>query len=252
MKKYRRFIPLVIPLIVWFLSQAFLIEPPFFYSALALGVLLITLSVRSIVRQNAAGDWPPFIISPVLFFLSFSTYATMIVGRFWIQLIFLLVAWFLFSYFKNLYYYSTYSVPERADKLDSLLSGGGFLTIFAAAGVLFGLPTFLNWPLIATLLIFVPIVWLLLIQFFPLKVGWHPSGSLLFIMVMILTELAWVFSLLPLSFNLLAFFLAIAYYLSILIVRLDSRGGLVFSALKLPLILSAIAVLVLLLTARWL
>lgn len=257
--KYKRFIPLITPLLIWFLSQAFLLKPGFFYSALAFGTLIIIFSVKLIASREGNKNWPPFIIAPLLFFLSFSTYITIIVSHFWIQVIFLLIVWFLFTYLKHLYYYWTRSSPEyeskleQGVKLDNLLITGGFLTAFATAGVLFGLSAFLNWPLGLMLPVFVLIIWLLFIQFLPLKkISWRQTGGLLTINVLILTEFAWVFSLLPLNFNILALFLAIAYYLTLIVVRLNWSGGLNRRALKFPLILSAIVIILLLLTARWL
>ena len=59
-------------------------------------------------------------------------------------------------------------------------------------------------------------------------------------------------SIAPWQINILALFLAIAYYLSLIIIRLKARGGLNRRAVRLPLILSALAIFLLFLTARWL
>jgi len=252
--KYQRLIPLITPLLVWSLSQAFLWRSDFFYSALALATLLIVLSVKYLISATR-GYWLPFIIPPVLFFLSFSFYATIIISRFWIQLIFLLIAWFLFSYLRNLYYYL-----GRADssqpwglKLDNLLVASSFLTIFAASAVLFDLPAFLNWPWYYLLPAVVIITGLSYFQFRLLPSdGQRVSYGFLLVNIVIITEFSWALSLLPLNFHILALFLAIFYYVSLIIIRLEERGSLNRQALKLTLILSSLAILLLLLTARWL
>jgi hypothetical protein len=79
-----------------------------------------------------------------------------------------------------------------------------------------------------------------------------PIDWLLVIIVLVLTELAWAMTLLPLNFNILGLFVAIIYYLGLTIIRLERRGGLNRRALKLPLIFSAVLIFILLLTARWL
>ena len=252
--KYQRAIPVLAPLLIFLLSESFLGWPKLFYISLTLGGLLIILGVKYIIGRGPL-FWPSFIIAPLLFFWSWSVYAAMIVGNFWIQMIFLMIFCFLFSYLRTLYYYVAPrpGQPAEGEKFDNLLISGGFLTAFAAAAVLLDLPAFLNWPLYIMLPLWALLIWLLLIQFRPFKVGpsW-PAGALTTLSVLALTELAGVISLLPLNFNILALFLAVAYYLCLMVIRLQARGNLNRRALQLPLILSALAILLLFLTARWL
>ncbi|MFA6994977.1 MAG: hypothetical protein WC249_01030 [Patescibacteria group bacterium] len=252
--KYKRLIPLIVPVLVWLLAEVFLAQPKFFYFSLTFSVLLLILGIKYISGQSRK-IWSLFIISPVLFLLSFLTYTAIIVNYFWIQTIYLLVVWFTFFYLRNFYYYST-NLEDRAvwmAKQDNLLISGGFLTAFATAAVLFDLSAFITWPIYVMLPLWALVVWLLLIQFRPLKPdnSW-PVGGLIPISVLILTELAGVFSLLPLNYNILALFLAIIYYIDLMIIRLIISGALNRRALKLPLILSFMAILFLFLTASWL
>jgi hypothetical protein len=256
--KYRRFIPLIAPLLIWLFDQAFLFAPVFFYSSLALGALVIVISVKLIASRGEKKYWPLFVVLPLLFFLSFSTYVTIIVSSFWIQLIFLLIAWFLYAYLKYLYYLvgnqsALENSGELENKIDSLLNVGGFLTSYALAAVLFGLTAFLNWSPELMLPAFALIIWLLFLQFLPFKrISWRRTGGLLIINVLALTELAWIFSLFPLNFNILALFSALTYYLSLTIIHAYWRGNLNRQTLKTPLILSAIIIIFSLLIARWL
>jgi len=253
--KYQRLLPLLTPFLIWLLSQGFLLEPRFFYSSLALGVLLIILSIRYLVPKDQ-GFWLPFIIPPILLFISFAAYTAIIVGNFWIQLIDILLVWFLFSYLRNLYYYLAGgdAQPQWADRLDNLLMSSGFLTAFAAAAFLFDLSAFITWPIYFLLPALALLGGLLFWQFRllpkpknPLAAMWLPALS-----VLVLTELSLVFALLPLNFNILALFFAIFYYLGLVIIRLAESGNLRRRTIKLPLILGTAIILALLLTARWL
>ncbi len=249
--KDRRWLILALPLSLWILGQVFLWRPDLFFVCLSFGALLIILSAKLISAPDRG--WPPFVIAPLLFFLSFSLYSAIIINRFWIQFIFLLVAWFAFSYFKDLYHYRRLASDEMTNRFGALFASGGFLTVFAAAAVLFDLPVFINWPLPLMLLIFMALVYLLFIQFlFLRRITWEGTGLLIITGTLILTELAWVLSFLPLDFNVLALLLAIFYYLVLAAVRLYWRNNLNSRALRLPIILSAGAVVILLLTARWL
>jgi len=250
--KQQRWLILVVPALLWLGSQAFLWRPTLFYAVLALGVSLIIFSVRSITRP-APHDWQLFMIAPVLFFLSFSGLSAVLLSRYWIQFIFILEFWFVFSYLKSIYYYFYYPAPPWREKLDNLLLAGGFLTVYAAAAVLFGLPAFLSLSPLVMLPSLALVIGLLFLQFsfFP-RDNWTRNGRLSLAIVLVLAEFAWALSLWPLAFNLLALFLALAYYLGLTIIRLDGRGTLNRRALRLPLIFSAFIIIILFLTARWL
>jgi hypothetical protein len=252
--EYKRLIPVIIPLVIWTIGQMFLRLPSLFYCALAIGVLIIVLGVR-LLAGKGKHDWPLLAIAPVIFFLVFSCYLAIIIGNFWIQALLILIAWFLFNYFRNLYYYLTHKELEiiYENKLDNLLIASSFLTVFAAATTLFSLPEFINWPIWATILIIAAVIFLLFVQFKALKkIKSGSAQALAVIGVLCLAELAWGLSLLPLKFHLLGLFLAIAYYLILFIIRLHLRGALNRRVLRVPLILSAVAFIVLFLTARWL
>ncbi len=255
--KYKSFIFVLIPVVIWLLAEAFLIRPRIFYFILSLCLLLIVLSIKYINNKHKE-YWLLFTIFPILFLLSFFFYAAIVVSNFWIQSIFLLVIVFIFLYLRDFYYYSIQLEHSQAElkwltKLDNLLISGSFLIAFASAAVLFRLSAFITWPIYIMLPIWAIIVWLLFVQFKPLKVpgSWSVSGLAL-INTLIITELAGILVLLPLNFNILALFLAIIYYLGLMIMRLAESDSLSSRALKLPLILSSIAILFLFLTARWL
>ena len=247
---------MVTPIIVWFLSQAYLAKPDLFYSSLAIGALLIVFSVRHIALKRQ-DNWLLFVIAPVLFFLSLASYVAIIISSFWIKIIFLATAWYLFLYLKNLYYYFNADDPEsvekRAARLDNLFIAGGFLTLFATTAVWFGLPAFVNWSPLATLPVLVLVIMLLFVQFSLFSPNQsRPLGPTAFLITLILTEIAWGLSLLPLNFHILALFMSINYYLGLTVLRLKWSGSLNRRALQLPLILSGITIFFIFITSRWL
>jgi len=249
---YKRLIPIITPILIFVLSQIFLATPKVFYYALGIGVLIIVISVKYLSR-GIKNNWLIFTISPVLFFLSFSLYSSLIANSFLIQFIFVLCLWFIFSYLKNLYYFLSYEVPERAQKLDHLILSGGFLTFFALTSSLYGLPIFLNWPFFKFLLVFIPLAFLLLIQFFAIKkISFKPFLPFIGINILILSELALVLSFLPFNFNVLGFLLTIFFYFFLLVFRLRLREELNYHNLKLPIVFSLLIIVITILSARWL
>lgn len=248
----KRLLLLITPLSAWFLCQACLVWPSFFYAALALGALAIIVSVWVIAGRIMSHDWLPFAIAPLFFFLSFVGYAAIIYNRFWVQTIFALIVWFLFFYLKHWYYYITYGAATRAAKLDNLMVASGTLSIFAFGAVFFGLPAFIDFPLAARVAVFALVAYLMFWQFVPVNRGAAHVRPGLAVGALVLAELAGLMSFLPLLSNVLAVFIAIAYYLVLAASRLYWQGSLDKRRFKWPLILGSLTVLVLLLTARWL
>jgi hypothetical protein len=248
----KRLIPILSPLIIWLLSQAFLWRPEIFFPVLSLGALLIVLGTKYVMGRNPE-DWPLFISAPLLFWISFSGYVAVVTDPVLIQAVFLLEAWFVFIYLRDLYYYSNQSEADWSPRLDNLFMAGGFLTAFAASAVFFALPAFLTVPFGLSAAVLYLTLALLLSQFFAnKKEHWNHSILILGVTIVIIMELVGAISLLPLNFNVLALFSALIYYFCLTVMRLYYTGSLHRRALKLPLLLSALALLILLLTARWL
>lgn len=254
--KYQRAIPIITPLIIWLLNELFLAQPALFNVSWSLGLLVIVLSVRLVTRRRPL-FWLAFLTAPVLFFLSLAFYAATIINPFWIQLIFLLIVWFLFFYLRDLYYYAAAVGTEEeqtrwAARLENLLIAGSVLAVWAAAAVLFDLPVFVNWPIYFLLPVWAVIVGLSLAQFKAFKAAAGTAGRLWLVLVLLLVELLWALTWWPFNYNILALFAVFAYYLALLIMRLAASDNLNRRALKLPLILGALAMLLLFLTSRWL
>ncbi len=251
--KYRRTIFFFSPLLLWLLGQVFLFEPRLFYISLILASGLILLSVRYLTKKSNNSAWLLLSISPLVFFLSLSFYATVITNPIWLQTLFLLVAGFSFLYFKSLYYHLNTDHNDRLEQFDNLLLIGGFLSIFFSSATLYILPAFLNWPLWLLLVISIPVTFLLFYQFLVIRrINWVQGKVNLMINVLILTELIWVLSLLPFNFNILGYLTAIFYYFLVVVQRLQWRNNLSLKSLKISLILVAIILTFLFLTVRWL
>lgn len=239
--------------ILWLLNQTFLMWPGFFYSSLVLGVLAIALLTKYLVSPFRKYGWLAWLIAPILFWFSVSLYSTIIASTFWVQVLFLLIAWFILSYFNNLYNYLPNRTVELNKKFDNLVLSGGTLTCAAVGASLYGLSSFINWSTSLLLSLFVPIAILLFFQFAPLRKNfWQENKLLLPINVLMLLELAAVLSLLPLHFNLLGFCLALGYYFLLTVMRLRWQERLDNPNLKRLILFSIIIIFVLFLSARWL
>lgn len=251
MKRSRLLINFV-PLILLLLSIAFLFFRVFFYASLGLGALLIVLTVKYLVEKNSSRPWLPFIFSPLLVFLGGELYAVFLSSYLYLSIIFLVIIWFVYSYLRNLYYYLAYGAPERERKIDNLLLTGGFISVWALAGSLFNIQAFLNWPFWLFLLFFVPFAWISFANFSWWQKNFSTADLVVLFNTIILLELAWILSLLPLNYNILGFLLALFYYFLLFSLRLSWRRELNRRRLRLVLIGSLVVIFLILLTATWL
>lgn len=244
---------ILIPFSLWLLDEIFFFKPGFFFVSLGLGLLIITLGVHTLIKDHGSKFWPAFILPPALFFLSFSFYSAIIASQFWIQVIFLFNVWFVFSYLKNIYYYFSFGAPERESKLRRLLASGAFLSTFAFASNLYGLPIFLSWPFFLLLIAFMIICLALFGQFFVFtKKIEREQKVFLGINILVLAEFAGVLFFLPLNFNILGLLVALVFYFLVLLNDFREEHRLNFKNVKWPLIILSAVIILTLLSARWL
>ncbi|MFZ4631656.1 MAG: hypothetical protein ACOYL8_00435 [Patescibacteria group bacterium] len=243
----------LVPLLLWFLNELFFVEPAFFFASLGIAILILSLSIKAIIKDTSPKFWLVFVLSPALFYLSFSFYSAIIVSQFWIQAIFILNALFIYYYLKNIYYYFSFGAPERELKLKKLLLSGSFLATFALSATLYGLPIFLNWPSLSLLLVFCLLSFFIFSQFLVFSKQIDNNQKIyLGINVLILTQFAGALFLLPLNYNILGLLVAIVFYLLVLFNSWQTEDRLNFKNLRWPLGIAASIITLILLTARWL
>ena len=221
------------PLILWLLNQLFLWRPRMFSPC---SWFLIAVTVMGLTAGKRQADWPLFFYFPFIFFLSSSLYSTLLPNFYVIQIIFFFANLYIFSYFKNLYYFFRYEAPERAHKLDTLTLLGNFLAVFFLASTIYGLPTFLGWSfwplLFGFIILSIPLFSTICYFEIKLKINW----PLIIASALVLLELAAIIHFLPLAYNVLGLFVGIFFYLLIYILRNILAGDLSGYKLRLPLV----------------
>lgn len=252
MKKKSLYIILA-PILLWCLNQLYVFEPSLFFVSLSFGLLVIAFFVRLLIVKNSKDFWPKYILTPSLFYFSFSFYSAILTSQFWIQVIFLFNAWFIYSYLKNIYYYFSFGAPEREIKLKKLLLSGSFLSVFTLAATLYGLPIFLNWSFFLLLLIFIIFSLAIFGQLLIFSKEIDSNQKIfLGINTLILAEFSGVVFLLPLNYNVLGLLVAIVFYLLMLFNNWRLEDRLTFNILRWPLIIASLIFIIILLTSRWL
>ncbi len=236
---------------LWALSELFILKPGLFFVSLAVAALIIILTIKKLVGRKSPIFWPLLALSPILYYLAAAFYSAILTNQWWIQFIFLINAYAIFAYLKNIYYYFSFGAPEREAKLRKLILSFSFLAFFAAAATLYALPIFLNFSFGFIFLLLVLSGGVFFAQLMILTSHQKDSWLFLFLNTIILGELTGVLLLLPLSFNVRGILAAIFFYSLVLFNNWRLEGRLNFRHLRWPLVLSLLLIFIILFSARW-
>ncbi|HTX86696.1 MAG TPA: hypothetical protein VMC41_01345 [Candidatus Nanoarchaeia archaeon] len=237
----------IAPLLNFLLFESFFFKAGLFYAALAVSDILLLIAVRQISgRRITSLEFWNFSIFPVLFSTALAAYSLFVVNQLITQILFAVSLCFNYLYLKNIYR------GERHEFLESISSFGNLLTMFFSFSVIYGMASFLGWPIWilslgstgAALLVIYQIFWAIRIR---------NANTLAFIMLigLLLTQLVWAIYFLPFNFNALGLIATVCYYLIIGLVKLSLAEKLTSRSLKFYLALGILFFALIFLTAKW-
>ena len=247
-----RFAVIIYPFLVWLLAQAYFFNPELFYISLIISTALTIVLAFILKKPEREVAWWTLAILPLTFLIAISVFISLQSSGLLVQALFAALFIFLFSYFKNLYYFWSRPDLYREEDFNVIKSYGGFLVVFFAAASLYGLQSFLNLTIWPMMMIFAAVV--LALSYLNLDVAdANPKTVWQFsvIMTLVITEVALVFTLLPLTYSVSAMSVGILYYLLINLTRLYLQKSLTSKKIKLYLLISSAGLAIMLLTARW-
>ncbi|MFH1823053.1 MAG: hypothetical protein ABH830_05130 [Patescibacteria group bacterium] len=253
MIKYSRILVLVTPIIIWLFLLFILVWPKIFYFSIIFNTFLIFLSVWLFIKNSQdKKDWWNFSLLPVLFHISIAFYATLLNQRIIVHLLYILVFIFTYFYFRNIYAFLVKPDTYKPRTLENISSYGNFLVIFFSFATIYGLQSFLNSPV--WLLMLISIFFISLVVYNVIwanKIDYKIGLIFILICTLILVEIGWSLSFLPLNYNVLGLIIAICYYMLIGLVRFYLNNNLVKNILKVYLSLGIITIIIILFTASW-
>lgn len=251
--KSNRFLPLLIPLLVFLFEEIYFFYPKLIYLMAVLVILSIFFVVWQFSRASKVDKaWWNYLILPAFMSSLVMAYSVFMGSKLIIQLLFISNVVFLYIYFRHVYYYLLNPLAYEVFSIENISSYVNWLTFFLLAATVYGLQSFLNlsisWlvllMLAATILIVYQIIWAYKIE---LKI----SLPYILISCLILVELFWSISFLPFNYNISGLCLAISYYVIIGLVKNHLFNKLDAKKVKIYLTLALISLSLILLTAKW-
>lgn len=252
--RYNRAFPIFVPLATWLMLEYYFFNHQSIYVVSGLIVFLSVFTLWRFAKESVMErGWWNFSILPIFFSSAIIVYSVLLDNQTAIQLLFFIDLIFLYFYLRFSYYYLIKPSGYKVSSIENLSSYANFFSYFLISAALFGLQSYLSiwvWPLMV-ILVFTSI--LAIYQLFwanKIKI----RESLLFIIIpsLILLELGWSISFLPLNFNIAGLILSICYYVTIGLTRLYLANDLEKDKVRLYLSLGISSILLILLTARWL
>lgn len=240
--------------LIFVLLQASLLWPSFFPYAIVFSVVWLVLVIRFLAKRSALGKkWLTSTLLPVLL-LIFLPLAAATFTKVWeTELVYIFLVVFVGRYLDSLYEFFIKNDIKQTSRFVNFSLSGGMLVIFFASLAIFSLPVFFSWPA-WWLWVCLTVTLLLVIyhNFYACQIGINKSPWLFVILALLGAETIAVLLYWPLAYPVLAAVLTLIYYLLINLVRLYASGMLTKEKKRAYIIGIALAIAVILLSARWL
>ncbi len=253
---FNRLLPLIIPLLTLILFEVFFFNPKMIYVVLALVNLLIFFAVWQFSKaSNVNKDWSCFsgIILPSLMSTAVLVYTILLSSKFIIQLLFILNIVLLYFYLRYVYYYLARSIAYEPFSIENISSYGNFLIFFLLATTIYGMQAFLSIQTWLLMIIMLAASGLIVYQvMWANKIDLGKGLVYILISCLIIIELSWSISFLPLNHNIAGLIIAICYYMLIGLVRHFLLDKLDKKIIRLYLGFGLTSLFIVLITARWL
>lgn len=254
--KYSRLLVLLTPVIILIFLESVIFFPSLFYSVLSLINLTVLATILYFLRRSAVTkNWGSYIgmaVLPLGFLTSIFVYSSILINKFVVQFLFFIAVSFVYFYLRNLYYYLIRPDLYKSYTLKNISSLGNFFLLFFSASAIYGLQSFLNLPVWLLMIFLLFVIFLAVYQ-----IMWvnkiEPKTAFVYILIsaVVLLEIGWATSFLPLNYNVVGLALAICYYVLVGLTIPYLNNSLSRKTIKLYLIFGFLSILLVFLTARW-
>ena len=251
--KFNRFFPLLVPLSIFFLQEIYFFSPKLIYLVSVLAGLLIFFAIWQFSQASKTDNrWWNYLILPAVMSAAVMGYSVFLSNKLIIQVLFILNIIFLYLYLRYVYYYLLNPAVYEVFSIENISSYVNWLAFFLLASMVYGLESFLNLPISWLVLITMFFTALLIYQIiWANKIATRVGLAYILISCLILIELFWSISFLPLNYNIAGLCLAICYYVIVGLVKNQLLSKLDTAMVKMYLILGSVSLILVLLTAKW-
>ncbi|MFH1255002.1 MAG: hypothetical protein V1667_00815 [bacterium] len=250
---FNRFLPLLAPLAVYFLDEAYFFRPKFIYAAVCLIIAVLFFAVWRFCRESRNDkQWWNYLILPSVISVSTAAYTVFLTSKSVTQILFFLNLLFLYFYFRHIYYYLLNPALYEVFSIENISSYLGWFSFFLISAVIYGLQSFLNIFIFQLVMILLAFSALIIYQIlWSNKIEFEKGLPYILIGCFILAELCWSISILPFNYNILGLCLAICFYVISGLIKNHLLDKLDAKAVKMYLAVGISSLFLILLTSSW-
>ena len=230
--------------------ELLLISPRLVYYIPFIFVALFFYLMKVLFKKNEINKRVvKFFIYPVISQFLFLLFLLIQFNNFYVHYIIIFNSVFIYYFFKTLIMYLR---EENLVSINNLLSFANFILVYFLSTSLYGFQSLLNMSVWILMIFFV--VFLAYIIYFVMMMNKIPSSVYVFYVLLcslLMLELSWTISYLPLSYKLSGLILAISYYMLLGLIKHHLTDKLNKRLVKLYLGFGSTSILLILLTSRW-
>lgn len=243
-----KYILIISPILSFFLVELIIFQVEFFYWIIIGLNLLIAVSLYKISRLKLRSRrFRKHLILPFFFLNGLSAYLLLSSNTLVWQLLAVVLTFFVYYYLRQIYFQYILEMTVRWDNLSYYFS---FLALFFVFSFVFGSQNSLLSSTTSVLVFLLTAVLLTYQVFWAQGLLKSQNYVFIFLIALVLVEIAWVFFYLPFSYNIGGIIIAIFYYLILGLTRPYLKNSLTGRKIKFYLSLSLGCVALILLTAR--
>ena len=251
MAKFNYFLPFIFTVVIFSSVEWYLAHPKMFFILLII-VVILNFLVAYLFNKQKQNDWWRFALLPVLANILVFSYLVILTSSSLIQILIVLLTIFNYIYWHYVFYYLYRQNQYTAFSLENFSFYINFILVFLLGSLAYGLRSLLSLNILLLSGIVLIVLVLIVLQIFWIsKFSWRNNKIYLSIIILVLMELFFMLSFLPLDYNLLGFIWATGYYLVISMVNDKLKDRLTKIKVKYILVLVFISWLILFLSARW-
>jgi hypothetical protein len=249
----KQLIPFTASLAIFFIMEICSFYPRLFLYLLAISSFILILSVWILAyKSKQHANWAYYGILPLFLSVSSAIYGVLLSNNIYWHLLLLCAAILNYVIFRFLFFYFEKSEMYSRQFMNNFFSSAGFLVIFFASSSIFGFISFFNmavWPLLFLLVLIAAIV---LFQYYlSYEINRAASYPYILLVCLIMLEISWSISFLPLNYSVSGLVISIFYYISSGLSRYYIQGGLSKAVFKFYLSFAGASIIILLITSSW-
>ncbi len=242
------FLLFLTPIFVLLLLEVFCFKPELSY----LPFFVLTVLMAFVVKKMIGGsffswEYVATLGFPLMFIFFSAAYSMLTPLAVIRQAVFGLVMIFTFLYLRNI------SKEDKSVFIENIFSYAGFLLVFFAFSFFYGLRVFLGTSIVLLVCLIMGLVVLVILNvFWANRIAIKNSMIYIFLISLLMTQIAWSLYFLSLSYSYLGLILAMCYYMVIGVVKPYLRDSLTKKTVIVYLTCGVSGIMIVIFSAQWL